>query len=690
MEVLVRALAMQQQQQQQQPPLRQQQQRQQQPLQKQQQQQQQHQPLQHQQVQDHQVARAAAVSVWAVAKLRPQQPPAGDLLSQLEGQQRRLLSHCDHASLVQQLLAYALYWRLQPGSDWLAAFYAASEDKVLLLSPQQLRAVGVCLMLLKVRVPGSWLTAYVQATGRAMQAALPGSAGAVNLQGGCQHQQAFSAFLGNAAFALAKLGVAPNHAWQLLWRQHVAVHLPSMTANQLLDALWAAAVWSHQSDNTALMPAAVFSPAASLSATATAVPAAAAAAAAPPPSSHPDRLPSAVAAFQGALKPSSSVNSHQQGGLPVLRRPEAVPGSSSSSSSGGGGAAAALKSGSRRTELPPVSESWVQALLEQLWPHLPVCDCGMLAKSLWCLRRLQLKAPIAWLDAVYDAALLQVNQASMPQLLQLLHGLQHQDFELAPARLDLMLQAASAQLLSSFAGSGGGGSSTCTPQQLMQVVELVVLLGHEPTPEWCNQVGRAAQNMLQQQTWYASTRGDGLSAWLLARLLDCWAQLDVPLTEGAQVAFRVLVKRQLPYFGQQSLPRLLSAIATRQHRQLLRRQSLQLLLVHMRRQLQDANAEALGLAGVSIGQLGLRMSGTWTNSFMQRVKALAGTPVAVQDAGNLQRAVQYLSWCKRRAAACRRRNCSNMRLRFRCKMGRSKHDVRFLLPGLKRARRHPN
>jgi len=311
----------------------------------------------------------------------------------------------------------------------------------------------------------------------------------------------------------------------------------------------------------------------------------------------------------------------------------------------------------------------VQALLERLWAHLHLCDCGMLAKSLWCLRRLRLKAPIAWLDALYDTVLVQVNQASMPQLLQLLHGLQHQDFELAPARLDLMLQAASEQLLRSFAGAGGGSSSTCAPQQLMQLVELVVLLGHEPTPEWCSQVGRAAQNMLQQQLSHASVRGAGLSAWLLARLLDCWSQLDVPLSEDAQVAFRALVKRQLPYFGKKSLPRLLSAVATQQHQQLLSEAVLQLLLVHMRRQLQDVNAEALGLAGVSVGQLGLLVSGAWTGSYMQRVKALAGTPVAVRDAGNLQRAVQYLSWCKRRPATRRRPTGSYRQLRLRCKVG---------------------
>jgi len=120
-------------------------------------------------------------------------------------------------------------------------------------------------------------------------------------------------------------GVVPSNAWQLLWRQHVAVHLPNMTANQLLDALWAAAMWSHHSDNSALMPAALVTPAAPLSTTVTA---AAAAAAAATSSSQLDSLPSAVTAFQGAPK-SSSMSSRQQGGLPVLRRPDAVPGSSS-------------------------------------------------------------------------------------------------------------------------------------------------------------------------------------------------------------------------------------------------------------------------------------------------------------------------------------------------------------------------
>eukprot|EP00775_Hariotina_reticulata_P008310 gene8310-8495_t len=401
---------------------------------------------------------------------------------------------------------------------------------------QLLRAVGVSLVLLGVRVPGSWLTAYVQATGRAMQAAAPGSAGAGGLPGGWGHQQAFAAFLGNAAYALARLGVVPSHAWQLLWRR-----------------------------------------------------------------------------------------------------------------------------------------------------HLQLCDCGMLAKSVWCLRRLRLKAPIAWLDALYDAALLQVNQASMPQLLQLLHGLQHQDFELAPARLDFMLQAAAEQLLASFAGAEGCNNSNLAPRQLMQLVELVVLLEHDPTPEWCSQVGRAAQNMLQRQSVPAATKGAGLSTWLLARLLDCWAQLDVPLSDAAQVAFRALVKRQLPYFGKQSLPRLLSAVATQQHRALLHKQFMQLLLVHMRRQLQSAHAEALGLVGVSVGQLGLLMSAVWTKSFMQRVKALAGTPVAVRDAGNLERAVQYLSWCKQRAAVCRRARGSSMRLRYRGKKGVRKHG-RLLSPVPKRGR----
>lgn len=325
----------------------------------------------------------------------------------------------------------------------------------------------------------------------------------------------------------------------------------------------------------------------------------------------------------------------------------------------------------QRPGLPP--EQWIEAVLQQLRQLLPRCTPAQLTTALWCLKVLRYKASVAWLDAVCDALLGQLQHCNMQQLQQLLRGLLYQGHVLAPARIDAVLNAALALALQ--------GHGHYSEQQLVWLLKLAVLLHHEPEPEWTQQVAAAAAQRMVSSSGSSGYSGHSTSAggssssstgWspeLLTELLDGLSQLGAQdLQAGWAGSFRKAARQCLPHFTGLQLARLLSAMALARWQvgREAPRPFLQPLLRHVQQRMNGMDVHAIGLVGVAVGQIGLLMRPAWEWRFMGRVQQLArsrAVRVPVSDVGNLQRSVQYLRWCS--GSRITKAGCCSSRLRLK-------------------------
>jgi hypothetical protein len=358
-----------------------------------------------------------------------------------------------------------------------------------------------------------------------------------------------------------------------------------MRPQHLVDCLYAAAVWEKGA-------------------------AAAAAAAAASPSSlgssssggggSTGSSSSSSTANNMSLKQTPAGGPAQQRGLPsdLLNRPQHRPtadtqlptstSSSSSSSSSQRTQSAALsaaissKAAAAAAAAAATPRQWLEALLQRLRPQFAACSPRQLTTALWALGQFDLKAPVDWLDGLYDALLLQLPGCSLSQLLHLLQGLLHQQHDLAPARIDAVLQQCLLRLQQQApadavaAGAGGSGGTdnssgvaaagglqgrqrSMRPGQVVLLLKLVVKLRHDPDPQWCVSVAETVLHMLlQQQERSVHTC---TSPVVLAALLEQMTLLEFDLPPATVAGCRAMLLPVLPHSTGRQLAMLLSATA---------------------------------------------------------------------------------------------------------------------------------
>lgn len=592
----------------------------------------------------------ACAAVIALVQLSKQHPPdqhLKHLMSQLQQQLRPLLPKADTDILISLLWGVVIDWRVSVGRPFMSMFLGVTQRRLPRLSANELRMLGIVLATGTARqpleIPAAWKSKFLKCTTAVLLQAQqqmsskqqrPALHGLTTAAATAQH----AAFISNIACCLARLQMVPDLQWQALWRQQVTANLSIMSPDQLVDVLYAAAVWSVQSTTAHASSAA----------------AASVATATRKILDVQEQLHSSpsngqavsTSSKQSVLQSVSTVG--VQSSQQVLHRPVFAPPPPSAP-------APAQPTGVVISSSPPAV--WVNAVLLQLLRCMQHCKAKQLTTVLWCLRKLEFRAAIPWLDALYDSLLAQVSACSLLQLQQLLRGLLHQNLQLAPARIDLVLQAALPRVVP---GLGASNTAGCTEQQLVWLLQLVVRLKHDPEPAWSRAVARAAQQMLRQisrRRW---------TAVLLTELIENLAQLgpQLPpkwLLSYRQAVWNVGVRR----FTGLQLARVLSALATL-HCSTVAKPFTQHVLRRLAQQLGHMDPHALGLAGVAAGQLGLMPVRSWIEQYLQRVQQLVRgrVRVPVSDAGNLQRSVQYFRWCyaQRPASGAKRTSRRGWRL----------------------------
>lgn len=332
------------------------------------------------------------------------------------------------------------------------------------------------------------------------------------------------------------------------------------------------------------------------------------------------------------------------------------------------------------------SKLWLQKVVQQLRACFGACQAKQLTVSLWSLGRLGLKAPVDWLDALYDALLPQLAACSTEQLLQLLQGLLHQQHELAPARIDSVLDAFLVKLQ---AAAGGGSPPQRAGQQQQQqplvalgdvlwLLQAVAQLRHQPQPSWCAGMATAIQGMLLQQQQQSALPGASTACTpdVLADLLHYLMLLDFEPSASWAAAYRGVVSPLLPRFTGKQLALLLSSAASlrwfrpergassmrmapdamqqqrqrQQQRGAAGRVFLRRVLMQLRRHLLQLPPTSLGLTGVAVSQLELIMHAKrWCCPYITQVTTLVAgaTRMPAPQAADLQRSIQYLRWTQR-------------------------------------------
>jgi hypothetical protein len=574
----------------------------------------------HQMTQQHPAAAAAAAR--CVVALSGAAAPSAGALQQLQAALPQLLPHLSAYHLGATLWAFAGLWRTQPHPAFVQACVQASLPLLSSSSSQELRLLAVSLAHVDAReLSPQWLQAYLTATAAAMAAPAAAAGAAADAgskpaallasQGASGQARPGPGFVANTACSLALLQVHPSPAWQQLWRQQVDEQLHCMDPDELIDCLYAAAVWGRAAKAAAVEAATAPSSSARLAATDSRPAAAAVAAAADGPAAP---LVYATSSVHTSGSSSSSSSSSSGGGgaaaasargaaklvrpaagsrVALLPRPRFEPNAAAAAASAAAAAAAASAAAASNSRggggrpaaasrpppqaavaelgLPP--KPWLQKIMQQLRGRFAACKAKQLTVALWSLGQLGLKAPVDWLDALYDSLLLQLGSCSAQQLLQLLQGLLHQQYELAPARFDAVLDACLLQLQHA-AGSRTTGLVGAAQRQELSVPETVWLLQavtqlrHQPQQEWCAGVAAATQRMLQVQLAAQSSSSrpgvssSSSSAWTPAALSDMLQHLmllDFELSGGWVATFRAAVQAMLPHFTGKQLALLLSS-----------------------------------------------------------------------------------------------------------------------------------
>jgi hypothetical protein len=506
---------------------------------------------QQQQQQQKEMMHTAGLCVLLYAQLTQQrQVPNVAWLQELQEQLLPLVQQGDLRVITNILWTFAAVWRVPMNSHCLAAALSSIQRLLLLPSSSSssssyLRVVLLSLALLKVQqLPRPLLQAVLQHTGQVMRA----------------QQQQMPGYVADVAWSLVTLGVTPGPQWQQLWRQQVSSQLPCMEQQQLVDCLSAAAGWQEAAVATARAAAGVASTAGS---------------------NGEVEAAAQASNGSGSTRAVAVQEQQQQRALPdtLLSRPQhrpaAIPdtASSSSSSTNQHGASRHLPSAAAAAAAAAaIPKSWLEAVLQQLRPQFSQCSPKQLTTALGCLGRLGLKAPVEWLDALYDALLLKLPGCSFPQLMGLMKGLLHQQHDLAPARIDAVLKQCLVRLQASAASppaaeaaaaglkpramhtaAGAGGEL----RHVLWMLKLTVKLRHEPDQHWCAGVADAVLRMLLQQQRLGSRH----TAAVLTSLLEYMALLEFDWPAQTAAAFRVILHPMLPYCSGRQLATLLSATA---------------------------------------------------------------------------------------------------------------------------------
>ena len=513
----------------------------------------------------------------------------GSWMVQLQQQLPVVLAAGDMRVAAMVLWAFAAEWKATPSPSCLAA--ALQRTQALCMqssstpsssssssSSSHLRVLLLSLALLEVQqLPQPWLQAILQYTGQAMVSAQ-------------QQQQQSPEFLADVGWSLARLGVTPGPRWQALWRGQVAGQIGAMRPQQLVDCLQAAAAWQQGAeaaaraarkataaaaagDGVGVQQGEVVAGGQAAGGVADGMGAGEKGYLQASSSSSNDAAvgDSGVSTGADAAAAGASLMQQQQNSssstssLPfkLLHRPAYRPlaatstnSNSTLSSAAAGGRSASSQAASATAAAAAaaavrIPQPWLEALLLQLRQQFGACSPRQLTCCLRSLGQLGVKAPVDWLDALYDAALLQLPGCSMVQLLQLLQGLVQQQHDLAPARVDAVMQhyllrlqdaaeGDNLRVAATGAAAAGGDagawvqpnaalvagtvagvstaagrqrSSVVQPRLVVWMLQLAAKLRYEPPQDWCEGVAGAVQrSLLHSQAASATAAAGAFSA----------------------------------------------------------------------------------------------------------------------------------------------------------------------------------